>query len=358
MTSNRIDTMQYKAVKKRNPARTTLRSLANQLNIHVSTVSRVLNGTAEDARSAASEQVIERIRRLAQQENYRPNHQAIGLRTRKTKMVGVLVPKLSDIVVATIYEGIDAAAKKHNYFTFVSSTYDIPERQEQLAEAMLAHNVEGLIIADSRMDTTAYMEQLRARDIHVVLVSRRAPGYTYVVCDDYKGGQLAAEHLLSLGHKKVAVLSGEPYTSTGVDRTAGFIDYCASRGVTIPAEWIVNSAFDTRSGRIAADALLSAAELPTAIFAVNDFIGIGLMGALRDRGIRPGEQMAVIGYNDTPLAAELPVSMSSIQSQMHNMGYRGMEFLINKLNGQHPDPELLEPTLIVRESSGPSLHSK
>lgn len=355
MTQDSPDKNAPHIVKKRLNTRATLRSLANQLNIHVSTVSRVLNGTQEEARSAASEEVIERIRALAERVNYRPNRQAIGLRTRKTRMIGVLVPKLSDIVVATIYEGIDAAAKEHNYFTFVSSTFDSPERQAQLGEAMLVHNVEGLIIADSRVDTTVFLEQLRSHDVPVVLVSRRVEKYTYVTCNDYQGGQLAAEHLLNLGHKDIAILSGEPYASTGIDRTAGFVNYCASRGVRIRPDWIVGSAFDTRSGRIAADTLLSGTQLPTAVFAVNDFIGIGLMGALRDRGIRPGEQIAVVGYNDTPLAAELPVSMSSVRSQMHQMGYRGMEFLIGKLSGRQPEPELLEPTLIIRESSGTSL---
>ncbi|MGB6009079.1 LacI family DNA-binding transcriptional regulator [Castellaniella sp.] len=331
--------------------RVTLRSLAAALDVHVSTVSRVLNGTQTEARSAASPEMIQRIRELAQSLNYRPNPQATGLRTRKTRTIGVLLPRLSDLVVATIYEGIDEAAMNHRYFTFVSSTLDDPQRQMQLGETALARNVEGLIVGDARTDTQTFINELAARDIPLVLVSRRAPGHCSVTCDDPKGGWIAAEHLLGQGHRDIAVLAGEPFASTGVDRTAGFLACCAAHGISIPAQWIVHSHFDTQSGRRAGDTLLASSRKPTAIFAVNDFLAIGLMGALRDHGMRAGKDVAVIGFNDTPLAAELPISLSSVRSPMREMGYRSLELLLQKLDGAQPEPELLEPTLIVRASS-------
>jgi len=333
--------------------RVTLRSLAEQLNVHVSTVSRVLNGTPEEARSAASPEVIQSIRELAERLNYRPNPQATGLRTRRTRMIGVLVPRLSDIVVAMIYEGIDEAAKDNRYVTFVSSTLDNPARQVQLGEAMLDHNVEGLIIGDTRVDTTEYIEKLTRRGLPLVLVSRHAPGYCCVTCDDYKGGQLAAEHLISLGHRHIAILAGESFASNAIDRTNGFLHYCEDHGISIRKEWVIHTSFDTKSGRLGSDALLSSSEKPTAIFAVNDFLAIGLMGALRDHGIRPGEGIAIVGFNDTPLSAELPISLTSVRSDMRRMGYRGMELLIEKLNGNTPESEFIEPTLQIRASSQP-----
>ncbi|MGY6273876.1 LacI family DNA-binding transcriptional regulator [Achromobacter denitrificans] len=331
--------------------RVTLRSLAEQLNVHVSTVSRVLNGTPEEARSAASPEVIHSIRELAERLNYRPNPQATGLRTRKTRIIGVLVPRLSDIVVAMIYEGIDEAARNNRYVTFVSSTLDTPGRQIQLAETMLDHNVDGLIIGDTRIDQPDYLEKLNKRGLPLVLVSRPAPGYCSVTCDDYKGGQLAAEHLLSLGHKDIAILAGEPFALNAINRVNGFLDYCETHGVSIRRDWIHHSQFDTKSGRLVGDKLLSSQQKPTAIFTTNDFLAIGFMGALRDHGIRPGEGVAVVGFNDTPLSAELPISLTSVRSDMHKMGYRGMELLLKKLNGGNPEPEFLEPVLQIRAST-------
>lgn len=336
--------------------RTTLRSLAEHLKIHVSTVSRVLNGTEAEARSAASPEMIERIKQLAIQQNYRPNRQAIGLKTRKTRLIGVILPRLTDLVVAMIYEGIDAGAKDNQYLTFVGITLDIPERQIQLCETALDQNVEGLLIADARIDNATFLDEIVRRNIPKVLVSRHAPGHCSVTCDDYKGGQIAADHLVGLGHKKICVFAGEPYATTGHDRTQGFIDRCAELGVDIPPPSIIHSGFDTKSGRALGERIFSGKqEKPTAIFAVNDFLAIGLLGALRDCGIQVGQDVAVVGFNDTPIAGELPIGLTSIRSPMYQMGYRSVELLLQTINGGSPKSELLEPILCVRESSDPNV---
>ncbi|RTZ39128.1 LacI family DNA-binding transcriptional regulator [Candidimonas sp. SYP-B2681] len=335
--------------------RTTLRSLAEQLGIHVSTVSRVLNGTEAEARSAASPEVIERIKRLAEELNYRPNRQAIGLKTRKTRLLGVILPRLTDLVVAMIYEGIDAAAKDNQYLTFVGVTLDMPERQIQLGEAALDQNVEGLIIGDARLDNVSFLDEIARRNIPIVLVNRRAGSYCSVTCNDRKGGRLVAEHLVELGHRDICVMAGEPYASTGHDRTAGFLERCAELGVAISPDWIVHSGFDTKSGRALGEQIFSRSKRPTAVFAVNDFLAIGLMGALRDQGIQVGRDVAVVGFNDTPIAAELPIGLSTIRSPMHQMGYRSVEVLLDMIAGRSTAPELLEPTLCVRESSNPNV---
>ena len=336
-------------------SRTTLRSLAEQLSIHVSTVSRVLNGTEAEARSAASPEVIERIKRLAEELNYRPNRQAIGLKTRKTQLLGVILPRLTDLVVATIYEGTDAAAKDKQYLTFVGTTLDIPERQIQLAETALDQNVEGLIIGDSRLDNVRFLDEIARRNIPMVLVSRHAGPYCAVTCDDRKGGRMAADHLIELGHRDICVMAGEPYASTGHDRTEGFLERCIELGVSISPDWVVHSGFDPKSGRALGEQIFSRAKRPTAVFAVNDFLAIGLMGALRDRGIQVGRDVAVVGFNDTPIAAELPIGLTTIRSPMHQMGYRSVEVLLEMISGSVTASERLEPVLCVRESSDPNV---
>lgn len=155
----------------------TLRSIAEQLNVHVSTVSRVLNGDMARIASAASKETIERIRELAATLGYQPNPHAISLKTRHSREIAVLVPQLSDIVLANIYEGIDAAACEHGYTAFVANTLDRPQRQRQLAEKALARNVEGLIISDAHCTPdTDFILELEQRRIPLVLVSRRKEG--------------------------------------------------------------------------------------------------------------------------------------------------------------------------------------
>lgn len=337
------------------PKPPTLRSIAQELNIHISTVSRVLNGSEEDARSAASPDTIKRIKELARLRDYQPNLQATSLRTRKTHTITAFLPSISDIVGALIYEGIHEAARERGYVTFMSHTGDdLQHETEQLSNA-IARKVDGLIFADARPDCRHLIEQVVKRGIPTVLVSRHlGEQFCSVTCDDVLGGRLAAEHLLSLGHTRLAVVAGFEYASTGADRARGFIDHCQAHGVDVPREWVFHSSFDSMAGRRIGEALFRQKDIPSAVFAVNDFLAIGVMGAARDAGLRIGHDIAIVGFNDTPLAANLPISLTSIYSPMHEMGYKGMEMLHRIMGGEKPASIHLTPRLLVRQSSMPA----
>ncbi|AUT47600.1 LacI family DNA-binding transcriptional regulator [Achromobacter sp. AONIH1] len=333
----------------------TLQSLARQLGLNVSTVSRVLNGSEDDARGAAAPGTVERIRALAAELRYQANPHAASLKTRRSRSIGVLVPRLSDMVLATIYEGVDEAAAEHGYLTFVSNTQDQPDKQRKLIDMALARRVDGLILGDAHSGPDAspnpLLAELAARGVPFVLVSRHADAHCAVTCDDIEGGRLAARHLLDMGHRRIAVMTGEPYASTGRDRTAGFLEICAERGVDVPARWRIPSPFDTDAGRGVGAGLLAGPDRPTAIFAVNDFLAVGVMGAARERGLEAGRDVAIVGYNDTPLAGALPIGLSTIHSPMHQMGRLGLELLLQKLAGGDPGSLRLAPSLVVRGSS-------
>jgi LacI family transcriptional regulator len=331
----------------------TLRMIADQLELHVSTVSRVLHGTSGESGRAAGPATVERIRRLADELGYRPNPHATGLRTRRSNLIGVLVPRLSDIVLALIYEGIEEAAAGHGLSTFVTNTHDDPEIQRSRTEMVLARRVDGMIFGDAYADAR-FLAEVTARGVPFVLVSRRAGDLPSVTCDDHLGGRMVGEHLLALGHRDVAVVAGEPYASTGIDRTAGFVAAYADAGIEIPAPRIVPSGFDAPGGRAAAEQLLVCGPPPSAIFAVNDFAAIGVLGALRDRGLRAGTDISVAGFNDTPLAAELPVPLTTVRSPMREVGRRGVDLLTRLLRGEQAESERLRPELVVRASTAPA----
>lgn len=175
-----------------------------------------------------------------------------------------------------------------------------------------------------------------------------------MTCDDYLGGRLVADHFLELGHERAAVIAGEPYASTGIDRTAGFADRYREAGMPLPASRIVPSHFDASGGRRAAEQLLRGPDRPTAVFAVNDFAAIGAMGTLRDHGLRPGKDVAVAGFNDIPPAAELFIPLTTVRSPMHAIGARGLDLLVRLLEGRPVESARLTPELVVRASSDPS----
>ncbi|TDC13625.1 LacI family DNA-binding transcriptional regulator [Streptomyces sp. 8K308] len=329
----------------------TLRTLADELGLHVSTVSRVLHAKPDEGRRAASPATIARVRELADRLGYQPNPHATSLRTQRSNLVGVLVPRLSDLVLATIYEGIEEAASERGLSTFVTNTRDQPQLQREHTEMVLARRVDGMIFGDAHADG-AFLAETAARGVPFVLVSRHVADHVAVTCDDRLGGRLAAEHLLSLGHRRLAVLAGERYASTGIDRTAGFVEVCREAGVAVRPEHVVHSPFDAAGGREAAERLLALpGPAPTAIFAANDFAAIGAMGALRDHGRQVGSDVAVVGFNDTPLAAELPVPLTSVRSPMHEMGRRALELLARLIAGEPAESERLAPTLKIRAST-------
>lgn len=335
----------------------TLHTIAQSAGVDVSTVSRVLNGSSEDAQRAASRETAERIRRWAAQLNYRPNPYAISLRTQRSNVIGVLVRRLSDIVLATIYEGIEDAAARHGMTTFVMNSHDQAAERRERTELALSRRVDGLIFGEAHIDGT-FLDEIAARQVPFVLVNRRAGQHPAVTCDDYKGGRMVAEHFLALGRTRAGVIAGEPHASTSIDRTAGFLDRYREAGIKIPASRIVHSHFDAEGGRDAADRLLRPRTRPDAIFAVNDFDAIGTLGALRDQGLLPGRDIAIAGFNDTPLAAQLPIPLTSVRSPMREMGARSLELLRRVLAGEPVKSQQLKPELVVRASSDPAQLSK
>ncbi len=330
--------------------RATLRTVAELAGVHVSTVSRVLNPSTTPGVRSAGEQTSARIRSIAQRLGYTPNPHATGLRTQRSNLIGVLVPRLVDIVLATVYEGVEEASASFGFSTFVANTGDDPAVQRRRTEMVLARRVDAMIFGDAYF-AGEFLAETAQRGVPFVLVSRRARDYPSVTCDDYLGGQLAAQHLLDLGHRTVAVIAGEPYASTGIDRTRGFTDAFAAAGVAVDADQVVHSHFDTAGGREGMRRLLSARRSPTAVFAVNDFAAIGAMGALRDAGMRVGEDVGVVGFNDVPLAGELPIALTTIRSPMHDMGVRAVHLLMRLLAGEQVSPERLAPLLVPRAST-------
>jgi LacI family transcriptional regulator len=325
----------------------TLAAVASRAGVHISTVSRALNPGAGGVGVATAE----RIRLIAAEMGYRPDPAAASLRTRRSTVFGVLVPRLTDFVLARIYEGIDATAAEAGYQTFVANTTDDPGLRHERLEGLLSRRVDGIILGDARLDDDELVKILAAKGVPYVLVSRRLRGHLSVTTDDPMGGRLAAEHLLELGHQRVAVVAGEPYASTGVERTAGFRRAYADAGLPVPDDHVLPSRFDVTGGYAAATQLLDLRARPTAIFAVNDSAAIGVMGALRERGLQPGRDVAVVGYNDIPVAAHLPVPLTTVHSPMFEMGSAAMGVLLDRVHGRPTRSRRLRPDLVARAST-------
>jgi LacI family transcriptional regulator len=162
---------------------------------------------------------------------------------------------------------------------------------------------------------------------------------------------MVAQHFLDLGHERIAIVNGPTYASSGVMRAKGFLDALAKEGMVLPSERIINAGFDAAAGRRAAKELLAMRPRPTAIFAVNDYSAIGVMGVIRDEGLEVGRDVAVVGYNDITIADDLLVPLSSVRVPIDVMGRTAIEMIIARMDGEPITSRRLTPYLVVRDSS-------
>lgn len=328
----------------------TQRMIAEEVGVSITTVSRVLNPAESQPERWASAETITAILGAAERNGYRRNPHAASLRTARSNVIGVLVPRLQDFVLATIYEGIEEAASEVGISTFVTNSLDDPELQRTRTQSMLDRRVDGLIFGDAHLDDP-FLDELAEQGVQFVLTSRRLAAHTSVTCDDLVGGRLVADHLLEIDRHNVAILAGLPFASTARERTQGLVDRFHEAGIEIPEHRIVYNGFDAAAGREATAKIFARKPYPDAIFATNDFAAIGAMGTLRDKGLQIPDDVALIGYNDTPLAASISIPLTTIRSPMHEMGRRTFRTLQRKLAGEEVTSERLAPELVVRTSS-------
>ncbi|MFI6278698.1 LacI family DNA-binding transcriptional regulator [Streptomyces sp. NPDC050988] len=324
--------------------RVTLDDIAQAAGVHRSTVSRALRSTGGGAQAL-------RIRELAAELGWMPDLIAAGLRNQRMQLIGILVPRLTDQVLSTIFEGIDHALAQQGWQAVVASTWDDPSRQRSRARMLLAHRVDGLVVADNREDDP-YIVDVASHGVPILLVNRSYPGFPSITCDDELGGRLAADHLIDLGHRRLGIIAGMPYARSLRNRVRGFRDAARARGVDVDDELVVHSTIYPSGGREAGARLLALPHPPTAFFAVNDAAAIGLMGLLRERGRTVGDDVSVIGFNDVPEAAELHVPLTTVRSPMRALGSAAAAEVLRMVEGQKVDSQVLPTELIRRASTG------
>lgn len=332
------------------PARApTLKEIAERAGVHISTASRVLrqdepvDGWSESAR---------RVLAVATELGYQRNVWAASLRTRKTTTLGVVMPRLIDGVVAMTYQGIEEAATRAGYSVLLSSPPDDPDAQRRAAELLLGRQVDGLLLSSVHAPGRAFVDSLPLGGVPVLTVTRHAEaGRPFVVGDDRLGGALAARHLLERGYTDLAVIAGPAHATTAGDRVRGFLDALAAAGVPIAPERVVASSFEVDGGVQAARVLLDRPDRPRALFAVSDTLAIGVLGVARDLGLSVPDEVALIGYNDIPVAAQLPVALTTVASPARDIGATAVRHLLELVNGREPESVRLPVELVVRATT-------
>ncbi len=348
----------------------TINDLARHLGVHKSTVSRAMDPAR---RHLIGADALQRVETAARELGWRPNRAAAALSTGRSRTVGVLLPDITNPVFPPILRGIEDALDAEGYFALLANTarrggatMTTVAAAQAAVERMLAQRVEGFIIATALRDD-AWLQGLHQSGARIVLVNR-TDGHGLlpaVVSDDMLAMRLAVDHLVGLGHRRIAHLAGPSEFSTGLARRLGFEQALKEHGLQ-PAAVQDCEAYSIEAGAHAMQQLLAAAPSTprsprvrkagpgfSAVVAGNDLIAIGALQVLNSQGIAVPRSMSLIGHNDMPLLDHLRPPLTSVRIQHYEMGLRAARLLLDALRGA-PDAAstlVLRPELVVRGST-------
>jgi DNA-binding LacI/PurR family transcriptional regulator len=327
---------------------TTIYDIARAVGVTQTTVANALAG-----RGNVSEATRKRILQCAQEMQYQPNALARGLAKKKTATLGFLLPTIANPFYPEIAEEIERIAQMHDYQMLLCNThYDFALGKQHL-ERLVSRWVDGIIVMGSSMDI-ADIARAFERGLPTVLCdwqeNEASPQIPQVKGDFYCAGKLAAEHLLALGHRRVAIIVDEPQQTL---RLEGFRAALQEEGLTLPCAMIQQGHSTLESGYLAAKELLAADQPPTAIFATTDWMAIGALEASREMGLRVPHQLSVLGLDDIVVGAHIHPPLTTIAIPKNQLAQAATEMLLQQVNGtcNYQSPVLISPTLRLRQST-------
>jgi len=333
-------------VQERRSGRVTLHSVAAAAGVSKSTVSRIL----DERLPQSDNDTARRVRKVAAELGYVRDISASSLRRGKTMAIGVIVPRLTDTVMAMLYEAIAKACARTARIALVATTDDNIDAEERAAESLLQRGVDGLILATARTGDDL-PQKLTARGVPHVLALRTDGISLSSIGDDRLGGYLATRHLIDLGHRRIGIIAGPAYASSARFRTEGYRNALAEAGITVDPDLIIESSFSIEAGTVAAEKLMYLSPRPTAIFAVNDNTAIGALSALTNRGISVPGDVSLVGYNDIPIVSHLPTPLTTLRVPFDQIAAAALDLLERDPAGSAPRINLVAPTLIPRKST-------
>ncbi len=330
----------------------TIYDVARVAGVSSATVSRVLNN-----HPAVKLATRERVMKAVQDLDYQVNLLASALNTGQTRTIGLIVPDIANPFFAEIARGAEECAAERAFNIVMCNTHEQVEREARYVQVLRQKHVDGIIFTSAYLDDRN-ITPLMESGFPLVLVSREVEDIDVdsVRTDDFAGGYQAARHLISLGHKRIALLAGPLSTKPSLDRKKGYEAALERAGLPVDPTITFSGEFTMESGRAMAEQLLASGRPFTALVAGNDPIAAGAIKVLRRRGIKVPEDVSVVGYDRTVLAEIMEPELTSVAQQMHEMGRQATELLLSRILGTRnngPVQVVLPPRLVVGSSTAP-----
>jgi len=329
----------------------TIRDVAREAGVSMSTVSHVINATRFVA--PETEQLV---RAAIDRLGYTPNGIARALKGNRTRTLGMIVTASSNPFFAHVIHGLESVSSDRGYSLILCNTDDEPDKQLRAFEALHNRRIDGLAVLTSNADP-GFLDNVQARAPALPLLlldTDPHPGACTVTDDSVMGGRLAARLLAERGFRRIACITGPGRHPRSRARLAGLVEELGKAGLTLEPGLLCEADLTIAGGYAAAASLLDGEEPPEAVFAFNDLMAAGVLRAAAERGLAVPDRLSVLGYDDIELAAYLTPPLSTIRQSAGLLGARAAELLIDHLEDGRPLPDLLTlpPDLVLRASVG------
>ena len=329
----------------------TIRDVAKLAGVSSITVSRVINNSGYVSK-ATRERVEEAITQL----NYIPNYLATSLRSKRTDTIALVVTDVTNPFWTTVARGVEDVAVDRGFSVILCNTDEDPEKETRYIQILLRRQVDGILVAPATDDGERLLS-IRHQKIPCVILDREVRHFKadVVRCDSVAGSRELTRHLLDIGYRCIAVISGPTTVSTAEDRVQGYRQALQERGLTVDGNLVKRGEYKQSSGRRLMQEIIADGLHPSAVFAANNFIAVGAMEAIREAGLRVPEDIALVCFDDLPQASLIYPFLTIVAQPAYEIGTTSAELLLEQLTGKTQRKEreiVLETELIIRESCG------
>jgi LacI family transcriptional regulator len=331
----------------------TIKEVAKLAKVSVGTVSNVLSDSPR-----VSAVVRERVNTAIAALDYHPNHIARSLKTRQTKLLGMVLSDITNPFFPQLTRGAEDAALKHGYLLVASNTDDQFEREKIVLSVLRNRRVDGiLLVVAPSAEGSEHIERTVASGIPIVFLDRVPPGVraSSVAVDAVYGTEICIRHLTALGHRKIGIITGNLQLRTAADRLQGYKNVLCEAGIELDPSLVMEGDFRMESGYLLTKQLLLGRLRPSALFVSNCMMALGSLRALKEMGLRCPEDLALAVFDELPGNGSFYPEVTTIVQPAYQVGYRGAELLIQQIEGAAENQAtelLLKPELRIRESTG------
>ena len=331
----------------------TIYDIAKKANCSAMTVSRVINNTGR-----ISEETRRRVQDIMKEMNYVPNSMARSLVVQETRLLSLLITDITNPFYTTLARGAEDAARRLGYRLLLANSDESVEKEKDYIDTVISARVDGVLFAPAGDRSLPNLKRLRKQNIPIVLLDREVPGVEcdQVLGDSKEGARLLTEHLIGLGHRRIALLNGSSSVSTARLRLSGYLEALKLHGLPFADDYVAEADYRKVEMEGLLERMFRGREAPTALFAANNFLALGAIRALQKRGLKVPEDLSVVCFDELEAGFVLDPFMTVVAQPAYDFGFMGIQMLVDRIQDKGPEGWrriILPATLHTRKSTAP-----